>query len=65
MSDQLCETCRHFSPAYARLEKPSWGYCMKRVRDPGPGPDRPAEPVFTWADNCCDDFQPRPPSSGR
>lgn len=59
MSDQLCGACRHFSPAYTCVERPTWGYCMKRVRSPGTGTDRAAEAVFTWADNCCDDFQPR------
>lgn len=64
MSEQLCEACRHFSPAYGGMERPTWGYCVKRVHHPETGADGPGEPVFTWADHCCDDFQPRqrPPS---
>ncbi len=59
MSDQLCQACRHFSPAYTCVERPTWGYCIKRARGPETGADPPVEPVFTWADNRCDDFQSR------
>ncbi|OHB65397.1 MAG: hypothetical protein A2Y76_10540 [Planctomycetes bacterium RBG_13_60_9] len=59
MIERLCETCEHFSPAHACMEKPTWGHCMKQVKGkPGSTSGKPV-PLFTWADNHCDDFQSR------
>jgi len=65
MTRQLCDGCEFFSPAHTCIEKPAWGHCMKLVKtQPGWITGKP-RPLFTWADNHCDDFQPRQSSSVR
>lgn len=56
---RLCEACEYFSPAHVCMEKPTWGHCLKLARaEAGGGPGR-EQPLFTWADSHCDDFQTR------
>ncbi len=62
---QLCEMCMFFAPARGGAEKPAWGQCMKLVEGKSNGPAGKPRPLFTWADNHCDDFQARPPCSSR
>ena len=65
MTGQLCEACEHFSPAHTCIERPTWGHCMKLVKAKPGWSTVELRPLFTWADNHCDDFQVRPPSSVR
>ena len=65
MIQQLCEACAFFSPAHTCIEKPTWGHCMKLVKARPNGSAGDLRPLFTWADNHCDDFQQRRPSSVR
>jgi len=59
VSDRLCETCEHFSPAYTCIEKPTWGYCLRLAKDPSGRELHHVRPLFTWADNECDQFRQR------
>ena len=60
-TSQLCETCEFFAPARGGAEKPTWGQCLKLVEGKNHGHTEKPRPLFTWADNHCDDFQARPP----
>jgi hypothetical protein len=62
MSQQLCDACVFFSPAHTCIEKPTWGHCLKLVKARPDWGAQKLRPFFTWADNHCDDFQPRQPS---
>lgn len=59
MVERICIECRFFSSAPTWVEPSAWGYCTKLlVLGQGPQPDvRDAQPVFTWSDASCDDFE--------
>jgi hypothetical protein len=57
MMRQLCEACEFFAPAWSHTGKPTWGQCLKLVEGKGSGTTEKSRPLFTWADNQCDDFQ--------
>jgi hypothetical protein len=65
MIQQHCGACALFAPAHTCIEKPTWGHCLKLVRANPGGKLGSPQPLFTWADNHCDDFQPRQPSAVR
>lgn len=58
MVERMCVQCRFFSPAPTWVRPSAWGYCTKLLGQ-GPRPDvQDAQPVFTWSDNICDNFEP-------
>jgi hypothetical protein len=57
MTRQFCEACEFFAPVPGRMEKPTWGQCMKLVAGKIGGSAGKPRPLFTWADSHCDDFQ--------
>ncbi len=61
MVDHRCDDCRYFGQG--SLEPTSakhvWGDCMKSKEHSGDTQDTEARRSFRWADNSCDDFEPR------
>jgi hypothetical protein len=69
VTQQSCEACEFFAPAWSHTDRPTWGQCLKLVRGRTGDSTEKARPLFTWADGHCDDLQmPRQaalPSLGR
>ena len=61
MVERRCDKCRHFrqgSVGSTRAEH-VWGDCMKPKEHSGDAQDTETQRFFTWADNSCEDFEPR------
>ncbi len=59
-SERRCKTCSHFSPALTCIERPTWGRCLRLLKNPCGGSAPAGKSLFVWADNTCDSYQPRP-----
>jgi hypothetical protein len=57
MTQRRCGACEFFRPARTCMEKPTWGHCMKLVKIKPDWSVGKLRPLFTWADNHCDDYR--------
>ncbi len=63
--DKKCIECEHFRRGSVGPTRPEyvWGDCLK-VREHAWGSEESEESVnFTWADGCCENFEPRQTSA--
>jgi hypothetical protein len=65
MTDRVCSECRFFCPAQTCIVKPTWGHCTKLLGCSGRDKLRKVEPLFTWANDTCEVFQPRASAAPR
>ncbi len=57
--EKKCQNCEHFKRGSVGAAKYVWGDCMKTGKYTEDTQDTKTPGVFTWADNSCDDFEPR------
>ncbi len=57
--EKRCINCKYFRKGSVEPAKDVWGDCVKPRKHVWGAEDTETRVFFTWADNSCDDFEPR------